>query len=148
MLNLKINIEKDIMVRIKKIIEITTFSVGKKLNRRNSRYCFELLGYDFIIDNNFDVWLLEVNDNPGLCESSPLIKILVPRMIDDALRLTIDKVFNTKYSDNIMINNLYKSPFPVPNYSDYENMYEFLCNVNIGEEDLKRIRDAKSHCKN
>lgn len=136
------------MVRIKKIIEITTFSVGKKLNRRNSRYCFELLGYDFIIDNNFDVWLLEVNDNPGLCESSPLIKILVPRMIDDALRLTIDKVFNTKYSDNIMINNLYKSPFPVPNYSDYENMYEFLCNVNIGEEDLKRIRDAKSHCKN
>ena len=142
MLNLNIKIEKDIMPRLKKIIEITTFSVGKKLNKRNSRYCFEILGYDFILDNNFDVWLLEVNDNPGLCESSPLIKILIPRMIDDALRLTIDKVFNTKYSENVIENDQYKSPFPVPNYSDYENMYEFLCNVNVGEENLKKIKES------
>ena len=63
-------------------------------------------------------------------------------MIDDALRLTIDKVFNTKYSENVIENDQYKSPFPVPNYSDYENMYEFLCNVNVGEENLKKIKES------
>ena len=129
------------MPKMKKIIELTLFSVGKRLNKRNSRYCHEILGYDFILDNNFDVWLLEVNDNPGLCESSPLIKVLVPRMIDDTFRLTIDKVFQTKYSDKIFYDGQYKSPFPVPNYSDFESMYEFLCNVNVGEDDYKKVKE-------
>lgn len=115
-------------------------SVGTKINKRNSRYCFEILGYDFILDNNFDVWLLEINDNPGLCESSPLIKVLIPRMIDDALRLTIDKVFNTKYAEYVTFEGKYKSPFPVPGFSDYESMYEFLCNVNVGDEEYKKIK--------
>ena len=130
------------MHKLKRIIEITAFSANKKLNKKNAKYCFEILGYDFIIDCNFDVWLLEVNDNPGLCESSPLIKVLVPRMMDDAFRLTIDKIFQTKYSDNILQNGVYKSPFPVTNYSDEENMFEFICNVNIDEEEY--IRNIKS----
>jgi len=136
-----IDINRDIVPKMKKIIEITLFSVGKRLNRRNSRYCYEILGYDFIIDNNFDVFLLEINDNPGLCESSPLIKILVPRMIDDSLRLTIDKVFQTKYREEVNNTNEYKSPFPVPGYSDFENMFEFLCNVNVCDQDYKLLKD-------
>jgi len=99
------------------------------------------LGYDFIIDNNFDPWLLEVNDNPGLCESSPLIKILVPRLIDDLFRLTIDKIFQTKYSEKVLENNDYKSPFHVEGYSDNENMFEFLCNININEEEFKKEKE-------
>ena len=35
--------------------------------------------------------------NPGLEESSPWIQIIVPRMLDDALRLTIDQLFNPAY---------------------------------------------------
>jgi len=130
------------MYKLKRIIEITAFSANKKLNKKNAKHCFEILGYDFIIDCNFDVWLLEVNDNPGLCESSPLIKILVPRMMDDAFRLTIDKIFQTKYSDGMIQNGIYKSPFPVENYSDEENMFEYLCNVNVDEEDY--VKNIKS----
>ncbi len=136
------NVHRDIMYKLKRIIEITAFSANKKLNKKNAKHCFEILGYDFIIDCNFDVWLLEVNDNPGLCESSPLIKILVPRMMDDAFRLTIDKIFQTKYSDGMIQNGIYKSPFPVENYSDEENMFEYLCNVNVDEEDY--VKNIKS----
>ncbi|CCW70443.1 unnamed protein product [Phytomonas sp. Hart1] len=28
--------------------------------------CFQLLGYDFIVDTNFRVWLLEINGSPGV----------------------------------------------------------------------------------
>ncbi|CCW63597.1 unnamed protein product [Phytomonas sp. EM1] len=30
--------------------------------------CFQLLGYDFIVDVNFRVWLLEINGSPGVAE--------------------------------------------------------------------------------
>ena len=30
----------------------------------------ELFGYDFMIDEDFNTWLIEVNTNPSLSESS------------------------------------------------------------------------------
>ena len=35
--------------------------------------CYELFGLDFIIDENYKVWLLEVNTNPSLELSSCLL---------------------------------------------------------------------------
>ena len=60
-------------------------------NRR--KYCFELFGYDFILDEDFNSWLIEVNTNPCLEESSELLKRLLPRMIEDMLKLTVDVIF-------------------------------------------------------
>ena len=52
-----------------------------------------MFGYDFILDEDFNVWLIEVNTNPCLEESSQLLKELLPRMVEDMLKLTIDQVF-------------------------------------------------------
>lgn len=57
---------------------------------RLNRGSFDLFGYDFLIDNDFETYLIEVNTNPCLDESSPLLQMLIPRMINDALRLTVD----------------------------------------------------------
>ena len=46
-----------------------------------------------MIDQNLKPWLIEVNTNPCLEESSQLLKQLVPRMLDDAFKLTVDQVF-------------------------------------------------------
>ena len=46
-----------------------------------------------MLDSDFNAFLIEINTNPGLEISSPWIQIVVPRMLDDALRLTVDKVF-------------------------------------------------------
>jgi hypothetical protein len=56
-------------------------SVKGKLNPRDRQHCFEIFGYDFVIDNELNVWLIEVNTNPCLEESSPLLETLIPRMI-------------------------------------------------------------------
>jgi hypothetical protein len=50
-----------------------------------------------MLDADFNAFLIEINTNPGLEISSPWIQIVVPRMLDDALRLTVDKVFEPIY---------------------------------------------------
>ena len=44
---------------------------------------FELFGYDFLVDEDYECWLIEVNTNPCLEESSPLLQTLIPRMVND-----------------------------------------------------------------
>ena len=116
--------------QMKYLVKISFKSVGNKLLRITPVLCFEIFGYDFILDNDFRPWILEINNNPGLGISSPVIEKLVPRMIDDALRLTIDKVFETKYDiECIDENGKYKSKYKLDGFSDEENVFEFLCNV-------------------
>ena len=93
---------------------------ASSLNMNNRKYSFEIFGYDFILDKDFNVYLLEINTNPGLEESSPLIRMLVPRMIDDALKLTVDKLFNKQINDY--------SPYSVEGYLDNENLWDFVTN--------------------
>ncbi len=83
---------------ITEIIKDTMRSVESKINANNRKYCMELFGYDFILDQDLNPWLIEVNTNPCLEESSSLLKQLLPRMIDDCLKLTVDLVFPLKNS--------------------------------------------------
>jgi hypothetical protein len=78
---------------MKTIIVKSLLSIRKKLDPHNRKFCFELYGYDFIIDSEFNPWLIEVNTNPCLEESSKLLKAYLPRMIDDMLKISIDTIF-------------------------------------------------------
>ena len=115
---------------MKFLIEVSFKAVGNKLLKSENVLCFEIFGYDFILDNEFKPWILEINNNPGLGISSPVIAKLVPRMLDDAFRITIDKVFNTKYDKECFDSNgKYKSKYHLEGFSDEENVFEFLCNI-------------------
>ncbi len=72
-----------------------------------------------MVDSQFKTWLIEVNTNPAIDDCSPMLKAMIPRMLDDAFKLTIDKIFNNKLCENIQ-------NFSVPNYKDDENMWELL----------------------
>ncbi len=61
-----IQIEKHFMARIHDIIIDTFLSVRRNLNPNNRSGTFELFGFDFLIDEDFRVWLIEVNTNPYL----------------------------------------------------------------------------------
>ncbi len=56
-------------------------SVKDLLNKNDRSYSFEIFGYDFMIDQSYKVYLIEVNTNPCLEESSSLLKQLIPRML-------------------------------------------------------------------
>ena len=140
-----VDFKKEIIPKIKKIIKFVFQSVKNKINGLNHNYTFEIYGFDFMLDNKFNPFLIEVNLNPGLEESSPLIKMLVPRMLDDALRLTVDKEFNTIYNFKGVekksgdSNLVYESPFPVNGYNNKENMFKFICDLNLEEGTNKKL---------
>ena len=89
----RIDFESDILSRMKYYAAVSLAAAKKRLNPNKRRECFEIFGYDFIIDNEYNVWLIEVNTNPCIEESSKILKKLIPRMLNDAFKLTIDKVF-------------------------------------------------------
>jgi hypothetical protein len=124
----KKDVHKDILPQIKKIIHLTAMSVKGKINSCNRKYCYVVLGYDFMIDSEFKAWLIEVNRNPGMVESSSLIRTLIPRMLDEVFRLTLDRIYEPKFTENDHFN--YKSPYPVDGYSANETVFEFICNLN------------------
>ena len=75
---------------MKELVIKNLYSVRKRLDPYKRKSCFELFGYDFILDEDFNVWLIEVNTNPCIEESSGILKILLPRMIEDMMKLTVD----------------------------------------------------------
>ena len=91
--------------------------------------CFELYGYDFLVDSELDAWLVEVNTNPSLDESSGFLKGLLARMVNDALRLTIDVVFGQKKGMAPFVKEELNR-FPQEGYDTQENMWELVTTLN------------------
>ena len=107
---------KVIIPQIKEIIIKSMLAVKNKINPNKQKATFEIFGYDFIIDSDYNVWLIEVNTNPCLEESSALLKMILPRMLDDAFKLTLDRMFpNAK--------DLKHKKYPVKGYDNNHNMW-------------------------
>ena len=128
--------------KMKEEIQISMNAIGRRLKGVPKVLSFQIFGYDFIIDKEYNPWILEINDNPGLEISSELISHLIPRMVDDALRLTVDKVFPTEYDKEVITNDgkNYKSKYHLDGFNDEENLFEFICNV----EQSKYIKDIRN----
>lgn len=54
---------------------------------------FEVYGLDFMFDDEFKPYLIEVNTNPCLELSSPLLARLIPSMLDSSFRIVVDPLF-------------------------------------------------------
>lgn len=51
------------------------------MEKNKKEFSFEIFGLDFMIDDNFKVWLIEANTNPCLELSCPLLGRLIPGML-------------------------------------------------------------------
>ena len=125
-----INFREEIFPKIIEIVKHSVLSVRNKINMNNLNYCFEIFGYDFMMDEDKNVYLIEINTNPGLEISSDIIAELVPRMIDNSLLLTVDELFPTEYSKECLNEKgQFKSKYHVNGYKDEENMWEFVVDL-------------------
>ena len=137
------NIKNNLLSQIKEIVKITMRSAKDKINKNHRSFQFEIFGYDFMMDKDFNLFLIEINTNPGLEESSPWIKLIVPRMLDDALRLTIDQIFETKYDFNMINKN--KTKEEINNYRTLLNNFNKNIDINgINVSSSLNIKSAKN----
>mmetsp|Transcript_41433 Transcript_41433/g.63207 ORF Transcript_41433/g.63207 Transcript_41433/m.63207 type:complete len:132 (+) Transcript_41433:2560-2955(+) len=109
----------------------------KRASQPNANF-FELFGYDFMVDEDFNVWLIEVNTNPSLSESALYLRSLIPRMIDDMVKLTVDRLFLPFYHKLIAQGIRKKDELdamlnlqscPLKELGEQENIWEKLFNV-------------------
>jgi hypothetical protein len=95
---------------IKSIIagENHVFDAIKKtcIHRTN---CFEVFGYDILIDSNLKPWLMEINLSPSLACDSPLDMEIKGNLLTDTLNLVGLKQFDRKKEKENIVKNRMKS---------------------------------------
>ena len=79
-----------------KMIEIIILSIKSCEDtvaaRKNS---FELVGYDFMVDESYNPWLIEVNMSPAMDYSTKVTEVLVKRVLTDTVKVITDSRKNT-----------------------------------------------------
>ena len=54
------------------------------------RGCFELYGFDIMIDEEFNAWLIEVNSSPAMDYSTYVTEKLVKQCLEDTVKVIVD----------------------------------------------------------
>ena len=88
--NYNIDFDNDMLGRMRDLMIDSFLSVKAELNPSKRRNCFELLGYDFLIDEDFRIWLIEINTNPYLGLPNKFIEGLLPKMLNDLMEIVLD----------------------------------------------------------
>ena len=102
-----------------------------KLDPNSRAQCFEVFGYDFMVDADFKVWLIEVNTNPCLDTSCVVLGRIIPVMLDNAFRIALDPLFpHSKRPDQakpfenrfeLIFNDVVDKDFEVIEVPEFEN---------------------------
>ena len=51
----------------------------------NDKHCFEMYGYDVLVDENCKPWLIEVNASPSLTTTNKADKLLKTKLLNDVM---------------------------------------------------------------
>lgn len=99
-----------LMIRIESVVLKTLFSVQSSITARcrnlllHPKCCFELFGFDILIDTELKPWLLEVNLSPSLTCDSPLDLLLKSALMCDTLTLAAIPLNNHRSQETGTLN--------------------------------------------
>jgi tubulin monoglycylase TTLL3/8 len=85
--------ERDLLPQLKKLTADCFRAVYNKIDPSKRLNTFEVFGLDFMFDDEFKPYLIEVNTNPNIECCCPLLSKIIPPMLDGAFRIAIDPYF-------------------------------------------------------
>jgi len=93
--HLKIDFRSHIFSQIKQIMTDTFRATHKVVSpsREMQHHTFEIYGFDFMLDESFKVYLIEVNTNPCLETSCPLLQKIITDVVDTGLKVALDPLY-------------------------------------------------------
>ena len=78
---------------MERLVTDSVQAVALKIDPQRAHNSFEIFGYDFMIESDFQVRLIECNTNPSLEICSPLLARIVPELLDNSFRIALDPLF-------------------------------------------------------
>ena len=84
---------RDLFPIMERLVTDSFRSVYKKIDPNRIKNSFEIFGYDFMIDENFKVFLIEANTNPSLEICCPLLARIIPELLDNSFRIALDPLY-------------------------------------------------------
>ena len=93
---LQLNVYEHFVKRMKDIVIDVFLAAKDEFNKNGREHASELFGFDFMIDEDFRVWLIECNTNPYFGIPNKFIADLLPRMFSELLEITVDTVYPPK----------------------------------------------------
>jgi len=94
---------KKIQPGMKEAVKSSMISVQNILSNRKSS--FELFGYDFMVDADYNTWLIEVNSSPDFSYSTPITKKLVKEASKSYVNIIVSEKFPRQKSRKIRKEN-------------------------------------------
>ena len=111
---------KAIHEKIKNAIICSFYAAHHEIRPRYNSH--ELYGYDFMIDEDLNVYLIEVNSSPALDYSTKITEMLVKDMIKDLIELVID-------NENARLYNIRRDNKFVLIFNELNDKIEFPKNI-------------------
>lgn len=88
-----INFIDEILPKARMVVQDTVKAVYSKIDPHRKHCSFEIFGYDFMLDDEFNLLLIEVNTNPCLDQPCPLLARMIPHMLENSLWIAVDPLF-------------------------------------------------------
>lgn len=70
------------------IMRMIFMVVKDKLDKKFG--CFEMFGFDILIDDQLDPYLIEINTNPAMFTDTQVQKEMLPKLVDDVVKMAIE----------------------------------------------------------
>ena len=133
--------------RIEQIVQLTCINLCSLVP--DLKCCFEILGFDIIIDANMKPWLLEVNSSPALSMETNIDHLVKPALIKDALGLTKFESYQTfmersRVQQSRKTSNIHSNFFSKRTAATHKNEEKVLSPMNSGALSAKQRGEGKS----
>lgn len=83
-------VEEKFRPEIMRLSKISIAAAAKDLQKTKINRSFELLGYDYMVDDTFRVNLIEINSNPCLEFVCPLLVDIISSLLENVVKLALD----------------------------------------------------------
>ena len=80
---------EELSEKIKNVVINTLESVQDMFESKKGQQ-HEIFGYDLMIDDDFNCWLIEVNSSPAMDYSTAVTERLVKLVLEDTIKVVVD----------------------------------------------------------
>ncbi|KAJ3415406.1 Tubulin polyglutamylase ttll4 [Chytridiales sp. JEL 0842] len=144
-----------LMQRIKKLVTSSVISVhsananGMRLYVPNSGSCYELFGFDVLLDKDLKPWLMEVNISPSLKASSDSDYALKSRLVSDIFNMIGVRIKDLEMSAKMKKKQHWKKPALSSSerqkHKDFNFRTEKAHNIleSLNDDDIRQLKIAE-----